>query len=150
MFQLFYGGQQQGPYALDQIESMWASGMIPADALFWDEEAKEWKPISGVLSGIARRERHGYAIRHGVLPIGIPLCLGVMLVWTLLVSASPYLWLGALVVVLPGSLGIGYRIAAQQWDQLEQAHDSRRFEVETGPRRTLGESVACWFRKWFL
>ena len=150
MFQLFYGGQQQGPYALDQIKSMWASGMIPADALFWQEEAKEWKPILQLLFGIARRERHGYAIRHGLLPIGIPLCLGVMLVLTMLGPANPYFWFAALVVILPGSLWVGYQFAAQQWDALEQANDARRFEVETAPPRTLRESVAYWFRKWFL
>jgi len=50
MFQLFYGGQQHGPYVLDQIKSMWASGIITADALYWNETDAAWKPLIELLS----------------------------------------------------------------------------------------------------
>ena len=49
MFQLFYGGQQHGPYVLDQIKSMWASGVITADALYWSEPDAAWKPLAELL-----------------------------------------------------------------------------------------------------
>ena len=47
MFQLFYGGQQHGPYTLDQIKSMLEGGVITESALYWD--GKEWEPIRGLL-----------------------------------------------------------------------------------------------------
>ena len=54
MFQLFYGGQQHGPYVLDQIKTMWASGIITADALYWNETDAAWQPVIELLSPAAQ------------------------------------------------------------------------------------------------
>jgi hypothetical protein len=37
MYHLHYGGDNHGPYLLDQIHGMWASGIITADAVYWNE-----------------------------------------------------------------------------------------------------------------
>jgi hypothetical protein len=46
---LFISNQQQGPYAIDQIQAMWSSGSITADALFWHQGMSEWEPIQELL-----------------------------------------------------------------------------------------------------
>jgi hypothetical protein len=42
-------GEQKGPYSLSQIQSMWESGTITSDSLYWNTEAKEWNPIKELL-----------------------------------------------------------------------------------------------------
>ncbi len=37
MFYVQIDGQTRGPYVLDQIQSMWASGIITADAAYRNE-----------------------------------------------------------------------------------------------------------------
>ena len=42
---LLYGEQQTGPYTPDQIRSMWTSGQITADTLYWFEGSPQWVPV---------------------------------------------------------------------------------------------------------
>ncbi len=44
---LLIGENQKGPYAPDQIRSMWASGEITADTLYWFEGLENWFPAAG-------------------------------------------------------------------------------------------------------
>jgi hypothetical protein len=48
MYFIHYQGQNRGPYAPDQIRSMWASGIITADAVYWADSV--WRPISELLA----------------------------------------------------------------------------------------------------
>lgn len=50
MYFLYYNEQNHGPYALDQIRSMWASGIITADAVYWVETESMWKPIAELIA----------------------------------------------------------------------------------------------------
>ena len=40
---LFLNGSQAGPYALSNIEQMFAAGSLPADTLYWQEGMDEWR-----------------------------------------------------------------------------------------------------------
>ena len=50
MYFLYYQAKNHGPYALDQIRSMWASGIITADAVYWVQAESVWKPIAELLA----------------------------------------------------------------------------------------------------
>ena len=50
MYHLYFGGETRGPYLMDQLQSMWASGVITADALYWSETGGAWKPVMELLS----------------------------------------------------------------------------------------------------
>ena len=39
-------GEQKGPYAMAQIQSMWDNGLITSDALYYDDAAQDWKSIN--------------------------------------------------------------------------------------------------------
>ena len=61
MYFLRYQGQNHGPYALDQIQSMWGSGLITADAVYWAAAENAWKPVAELLprgqpEGIAQEQ----------------------------------------------------------------------------------------------
>jgi hypothetical protein len=47
-------GEQKGPYALSQVEAMWKNGSITADALYWVDDASEWRPIEQLKFSAAR------------------------------------------------------------------------------------------------
>jgi len=47
---LYYGGEKRGPFALDQLKSMWASGSVAADAVYRLENEEEWKPLADFMS----------------------------------------------------------------------------------------------------
>lgn len=49
VYHLHYGGENHGPYLLDQIRGMWASGIITADAVYWNEAASAWEPLTDLL-----------------------------------------------------------------------------------------------------
>lgn len=40
------GPEQRGPFVLSQLRSMWCSGAITADALYWQKGMDKWQPIS--------------------------------------------------------------------------------------------------------
>jgi len=42
-------GEQKGPYSLSQLKSMWESGTITSDSLYWNTESEEWKPIKELV-----------------------------------------------------------------------------------------------------
>jgi TM2 domain-containing membrane protein YozV len=42
------GPEQKGPYTFGQLQSMWRSGMITADALYCQDGFAEWLPISSI------------------------------------------------------------------------------------------------------
>ncbi len=50
MYFLYYQAQNHGPYALDQIRSMWTSGIITADAVYWVQADSVWQPIAELLA----------------------------------------------------------------------------------------------------
>lgn len=45
---LLVGAEQRGPYALSQLRTMWRSGSITADSLYWQESMTEWESIDGL------------------------------------------------------------------------------------------------------
>lgn len=45
---------------LDQIQSMWASGIITADALYWNETSSDWEPVHRLLKPIRNAQIRGY------------------------------------------------------------------------------------------
>jgi len=42
-------GETKGPYTPEQIFSMWSSGGIPADSLYFNEETQAWEPLLDVI-----------------------------------------------------------------------------------------------------
>lgn len=40
--------EQRGPFVLSQLRSMWGSGAITADALYWQKGMDKWQPISRI------------------------------------------------------------------------------------------------------
>ena len=47
---LYVQGEQRGPYERSQIESMWNSGQIASDAVYWHEGMADWAAISGLVA----------------------------------------------------------------------------------------------------
>jgi hypothetical protein len=45
------GGEALGPYEVGQLRSMWNSGHITANTLYWNEESSDWRPISDLHLG---------------------------------------------------------------------------------------------------
>ena len=45
------GGEAQGPYEIGQLRSMWNTGQLTANTLYWDEERQEWRGISELNLG---------------------------------------------------------------------------------------------------
>ena len=88
-FQLFYGGEQHGPYTLGQIRSMWANGVITADACYWTGEREEWRPVGEILT--ARTPIHWGVLHWGVLLRDIGIVFVLSCIGGLIVGASnPY------------------------------------------------------------
>jgi hypothetical protein len=53
---LFYIGindKQAGPYTLEQLRSMWNSGSITANTLYWQEGMSDWKSVHTLLDSSA-------------------------------------------------------------------------------------------------
>lgn len=48
-FIVFVGGEQKGPYTQNQIAQMWGSGVLTADALYWDEPSESWLKVSELV-----------------------------------------------------------------------------------------------------
>jgi len=42
-------GVKSGPYTLKQLNSMWGSGNITADVMFWSEALRDWTPIRELM-----------------------------------------------------------------------------------------------------
>lgn len=42
------GSEQRGPFVLSQLRSMWCSGAITANALYWQKGMDKWQPISRI------------------------------------------------------------------------------------------------------
>ncbi len=49
MYYLVIDGAQQGPYPLEQVREMLASGGINSDTLIWTEGQAEWQPVEHIL-----------------------------------------------------------------------------------------------------
>jgi hypothetical protein len=49
-FYLLLNEQQTGPYTLEQLRSMWASGAVTLNTLFWQEGMAEWKPLRNIVA----------------------------------------------------------------------------------------------------
>lgn len=66
---LLVGGEQRGPYVLDQIRSMWSSGSLTADTLWWTEGMTEWAliqalPLSSVPPAVPQQAAAPTAARY--------------------------------------------------------------------------------------
>jgi hypothetical protein len=44
-YRINLNGEERGPYTFEQLRSMWSSGYITADTLYWQEGMAEWEPI---------------------------------------------------------------------------------------------------------
>jgi GYF domain 2 len=53
---LYFGSRRQGPYVLSQIQSMWVSGAITADATYWYEGLTEWKEMTELFEMSKQRQ----------------------------------------------------------------------------------------------
>ena len=40
------GQEQQGPYTLSQLQSMWRNGSVTARTLYWQQGMEQWEPLS--------------------------------------------------------------------------------------------------------
>jgi hypothetical protein len=60
---LIVNEQQVGPYAIDQLKSMWSSGSITADTLYWHEGMDNWEVVHLLL---------GSAVQSASQPPPIP------------------------------------------------------------------------------
>ena len=54
MYYLHYKRENHDPYLIDQIKTMWASGVITADAVYWNEATEGWQPITELLKSNGR------------------------------------------------------------------------------------------------
>ena len=52
-FYISNGGDAQGPYEIGQLRSMWNTGQLTANTLFWNEDGNEWRGISELRLGEA-------------------------------------------------------------------------------------------------
>jgi len=48
-YYLYLNDEQKGPYTLSQIQSMWRSGNITGNTLYWQDGFSEWIPLSSIL-----------------------------------------------------------------------------------------------------
>jgi len=48
-YYLYLNDEQKGPYTLSQIQSMWRSGNITGNTLYWQDGFSEWIPLSTIL-----------------------------------------------------------------------------------------------------
>ena len=48
-YYLQVNNDQKGPYALSQIQSMWNSGSITSDSIYWNAQENQWKPINELI-----------------------------------------------------------------------------------------------------
>jgi hypothetical protein len=56
MYYLFIDDKQAGPYTISQLRSMWASGKLTADTLYFTEGMSEWSPLAAIVETIEERE----------------------------------------------------------------------------------------------
>lgn len=49
LYYLQKDGAQTGPFTIGQLRSMWQSGSITAQSLYWFEGATEWRPLINIL-----------------------------------------------------------------------------------------------------
>ena len=45
-------GVERGPYTLSQLQSMWQSGVLTADAQYWQGGVDHWMPITSIMSSL--------------------------------------------------------------------------------------------------
>jgi len=57
MYYLWLNEAQAGPYALEQVQSMWNAGQITAETLYWQEGNAEWQPLGNILSEIESKKK---------------------------------------------------------------------------------------------
>ena len=44
-YRIYCNGEDRGPYTVEQLRSMWSSGQLTTDALYWCDGMSEWEPI---------------------------------------------------------------------------------------------------------
>lgn len=47
---LTVGSEKRGPYTLGQLRSMWHSGAITSDTLYWQQGFDKWFPLSNIIN----------------------------------------------------------------------------------------------------
>jgi len=48
-YYLQIGSETRGPFTLLQLQSMWRSGSITGQTLYWEQCSDEWRPLSTML-----------------------------------------------------------------------------------------------------
>lgn len=51
VFSISNGGEALGPYEMGQLRSMWNTGQLTANTLYWSEDGNEWRGISELRLG---------------------------------------------------------------------------------------------------
>lgn len=96
-YYLWKNEQQVGPYTLDQLKSMWNSGTITTETMYWFEGLTEWIPL-GVLveDAIAEDRRKAQTVNFATAdqnqekPIGAGESVAIILI-SFLLSAVAFL-----------------------------------------------------------
>lgn len=52
-FHLAVGGQQSGPYSLQQVQGMLAAGQVNGSDYFWNDQAQGWVPLANLFGNAA-------------------------------------------------------------------------------------------------
>jgi hypothetical protein len=47
-YRIIANGDERGPYTFEQLRSMWSSGQLTTEALYWQEGMTEWESIEGL------------------------------------------------------------------------------------------------------
>ena len=55
-YYIYKDDQQIGPFTLGQLRSMWTSGTLTADTLFWHEGAIDWLPLRTITDTLEHTE----------------------------------------------------------------------------------------------
>ena len=66
------GAEQKGPYTLSQLQSMWRTGSITADALYFQQGFHQWEPIS-LITDVLEPQAHSPAVPSAYQPPNTPL-----------------------------------------------------------------------------
>ena len=51
-YYLYLQNEQQGPFTLAQLQSMWHSGGVMGQTLYWEEGLDEWLPLSTMIESL--------------------------------------------------------------------------------------------------
>ena len=111
-FYLSNGGDALGPYEISQLRSMWGTGQITANTLYWNADSNEWRGISELRLGEAdaksahkKNNAKDDGPQQGMKRPTYWLVWGGVLALAVIAQVVPedtgnMLWLGVLVILL--------------------------------------------------